>query len=59
MQDANYAVVGSCGYSPAGGEGTAVNVSQNAPQTASSCRILLKDSGGGGDRDYVNVVFFR
>lgn len=59
MQDANYAAVGSCGYSPAGGEGTAVNVSQNAPQTASSCRILLKDSGGGGDRDYVNVVFFR
>lgn len=59
MKDANYAAVGSCGYSPAGGEGTAVNVSQNAPQTASSCRILLKDSGGGGDRDYVNVVFFR
>ena len=58
MRDANYAAVGSCGYSLAGGEGTAVNVSQNAPQTASSCRILLKDSGGGGDRDYVNVVFF-
>ena len=56
MSNVNYTVVGVAEVT-SGGEGTAFNIVTGS-QTTTSFRIYLKDSGGGGDRDFVHFSIF-
>ncbi len=56
MSNVNYTVVGVAEVT-FGGEGVAFNIVTGS-QTTTSFRIYLKDSGGGGDRDFVHFSIF-
>ena len=58
MPSANFVAVGSCGGGENVVDGTAVNTNYGAPPTTKTCRVGLKDAGGGGNRKYVSVAFF-
>ena len=58
MPSANFVAVGSCGGGESVVDGTAVNTNYGAPPTTKTCRVGLKDAGGGGNRKYVSVAFF-
>ena len=58
MPSANFVAVGSCGSGESAVDGTAVNTNFGAPPTTKTCRVGLKDAGGGGNRRYVSVAFF-
>lgn len=58
MPSANFVAVGSCGNGESAVDGTAVNTNFGAPPTTKTCRVGLKDAGGGGNRKYVSVAFF-
>lgn len=58
MPSANFVAVGSCGSGESAVDGTAVNTNFGAPPTTKTCRVGLKDAGGGGNRRYISVAFF-
>ena len=58
MPSENFVAIGSCGSGSTGVDGTAVNTNFGANPTKKTCRVGLKDAGGGGARRYVSVAFF-
>ena len=56
MSNKTYTVVGVAEVEQ-GAEGIAFNIVKGS-QTATSFRILLKDSGGSGDRDFIHFSIF-
>jgi hypothetical protein len=62
--DANYALVGSCGQSPADRRIYSVGVRLSVAQTTTSCRVLcvyriFNDSGGAVDNEQIQLAFLR